>query len=194
MKHEVTSYSTKKLLADCLKQEMRKKPFSKISVSEIIRMSGLNRKTFYYHFEDIYALLKWMFDEDAMEVVKSFDLLENYEDAIRFVMRYADENEYLFNCAYDSMGRDEMKRFFCVDFIGLIKNVIEAEAAKVGKTIEADFLDYTAEFYAEALAGMLIKWVKEKDKSDREKTVRYLSDIITLALGSMENYKKTDPV
>ena len=34
---------------------MEKKPLSKITVSEIIADCGVNRKTFYYHFEDIYA-------------------------------------------------------------------------------------------------------------------------------------------
>ena len=189
MKHEVTTYNTKRLLADALKQEMKHKKFSKISVSEIIRICGVNRKTFYYHFQDIYDLLKWMFEEEAVQVVRGFDLLNNYEEAIRFVMRYADENEYIISCAYDSIGRDEMKRFFYSDFIGLVKNVIDVEAEKIGADFEQDFIDYVAEFYAEALAGMLIKWVKEKDKTDREKAVQYLSDIIGIAIESMNTYK-----
>ena len=189
MKHEVTTYNTKRLLADALKQEMKHKKFSKISVSEIIRICGVNRKTFYYHFQDIYDLLKWMFEEEAVQVVRGFDLLNNYEEAIRFVMRYADENEYIISCAYDSIGRDEMKRFFYSDFIGLVKNVIDVEAENIGANFEQDFIDYAAEFYAEALAGMLIKWVKEKDKTDREKAVQYLSDIIGIAIESMNTYK-----
>ena len=48
----------KKTLAVSLKRFMEKKPLSKITVSEIIADCGVNRKTFYYHFEDIYALLK----------------------------------------------------------------------------------------------------------------------------------------
>ena len=81
MKHEVTTHNTKKLLADTLKKIMRSKPFSKITVSEIIQECGVNRKTFYYHFQDIYDLLKWVFDEEAIQVVRHFDLLENYEEA-----------------------------------------------------------------------------------------------------------------
>ena len=38
--------------------------------SEIIVDCGVNRKTFYYHFEDIYAPLKWMLEEEAGNVVK----------------------------------------------------------------------------------------------------------------------------
>ena len=95
MKHEVTTYKTKKMLAEAMKKAMKTKYFSKITVSEIIKESGVNRKTFYYHFEDIFALLKWMYEEEAIEVVKHFDLLIDYEEAIRFVMNYVDENEYI---------------------------------------------------------------------------------------------------
>lgn len=88
MKHEITSLNTKKTLAASLKKAMEKKPLSKITVSEIITDCGVNRKTFYYHFQDIYALLKWMLEEEAIEVVKQFDLLVDYREAILFVLDY----------------------------------------------------------------------------------------------------------
>lgn len=70
MTHAENSLRTKTKLADSLKKLMMHKPFSKITVSEIIRDCNVNRKTFYYHFEDIYALLKWMFAQDAINIVK----------------------------------------------------------------------------------------------------------------------------
>lgn len=91
---------------------MRHKAFSKITVKEIIQSCGVNLNTFYYHFENIYSLLRWMLTEEAIDVVKHFDLLVDYEDAIRFIMDYVDENDYIISCAYDAIGRDEMKRFF----------------------------------------------------------------------------------
>ena len=142
MKHTVTTYNTKKSLATSLKDAMRQKNFSKITVSEIIAICGVNRKTFYYHFEDIYALLKWMLEEEALEVVKHFDLLVNYEDAIRFVMRYVDENDYIISCAYDSIGREEMKRFFYADFVGVVASVIDSAEENLNKSIDPGFKAY----------------------------------------------------
>ena len=132
MKHSATTYNTKKMLAESLKRAMKQKSFSKITVSEIIQDCGVNRKTFYYHFEDIYALLKWMFDEEAIEVVKHFDLLVDYEEAIRFILNYIDENDYIISCAYNSIGREEMKNFFCADFWGIINAVIDYAEARIG--------------------------------------------------------------
>lgn len=188
MKHEVTSYNTKKMISNTLKMLMRTKSFSKITVSEIIAACKINRKTFYYHFEDIFALLKWMFEEEAIEIVKHFNLLTDYEASIRFVMQYVDENDYIISCVYDSIGRDAMKQFLFADFMGVITSVIDAAVAKLDKEIDPGFKMYAAKFYAEALAGMLIDWAKERDKQDREKIVSYLTSIIGLALKSVELY------
>ena len=192
MKHEVTTYNTKRLIADTLKTLMLAKPFSKITVSGIITACKINRKTFYYHFEDIYALLKWMFEEEAIEVVKHFDLLVDYKEAIHFIMNYVDENEYIISCAYNSIGREEMKRFFCADFLGIITSVIDSAEIRIGKRFDPDFKEYVAKFYTEALAGMLIDWMQQKDKHDREKVIRYLTTIIATALDNIylvENQK-----
>ena len=185
MKHTVTSYNTKKMLATSLKNAMKQKSFSKITVSEIIQDCGVNRKTFYYHFEDIYALLKWMFEEEAIEVVKHFDLLVDYEEAIRFVMKYVDENDYIISCAYNSIGREEMKRFFFADFLGIITAVIHSAEVNAGRMIDPDFKNYVARFYTEAISGMLIDWVQQKDKHDREKVIEYMTAIIAAGLENM---------
>ena len=191
MKYEVTSYNTKKLIANALKTLMHTKPFSKITVSEIITLCKINRKTFYYHFEDLFDLLKWLFEEEAIKVVKHFDLLVAYEDAIRFVMQYVDENDYIISCAYDSIGREEMKRFFYTDFVGVVTTVINAAEAKHEKKIDPAFKAYVAKFYTEALSGMLIDWVKERDKHNREEVAGYLTSIIGFALKSMELYDES---
>ena len=177
MGYSVTSLQTKKIIASSLKKAMRTKPLSKITVSEIVKDCGLNRKTFYYHFEDIYDLLKWMFEEEAVEVVKNFDLMEDYEKAIVFVMDYVEKNQYIINCAYDSMGRDGMKHFFYADFTELVTTIVEGAEKKAPLTLKPDFKKFVCAFYTEALAGTLVDWVKAKDRRSRQETITYISSI-----------------
>ena len=188
VKHEITTYNTKKMLAASLKKAMKHKPFYKITVSEIIADCGVNRKTFYYHFEDIFALLTWIFEEEAIDIIKQLNLLADYEQAIRFVMDYVDKNEYLINCACHSISRDEMKRFFCADFVGIVSSVIDAAEVNLENKLPIEFKKFIALFYTEALAGMLIDWVKEKESRDKEKTLIYLSAIIKTAIDSLKLY------
>lgn len=177
---------TKKSLASSLKESMRRKAFSKITVKEIIQNCGVNRNTFYYHFEDIYSLLRWMLTEEAINVVKHFDLLVDYEDAIRFVMNYVDDNDYIISCAYDAIGRDEMKRFFYNDFIEITSTLINDADKRAKKHLEPEFKAFLADFYTEALAGTLVNWVKEKHIGDKEKMIQYLKAVIESSLNNFE--------
>ncbi|MFR8547854.1 MAG: TetR/AcrR family transcriptional regulator C-terminal domain-containing protein [Lachnospiraceae bacterium] len=174
MKNEEISLYTKKTFSESLKKAMKKKPFQKITVSDLVRDCNVNRKTFYYHFEDIYALLKWTFEQEAIEVVKHFDLVEDYEEAINFVMDYVEENDYILNCACDSIGRDELKRFFYADFLDIIVSFIDGTEQATGKTLDPGYKDFLSYFYMESLAGMLLDWIREKDKRARHTIVRYI--------------------
>ena len=182
MKHEESTYRTKKALAASLKKFMEVKPLSKITVREIIQDCGVNRKTFYYHFEDIYALLKWMLEEEAIEVVKQFNLLVDFREAVLFVMNYVRTNKHLLYCAYDSMGRDEMKRFFYTDFIGIIESVIDNTEEQLNIHVDPEFKKFIAHFYTEAAAGLLIDEFTDKEGHDPELAVKYLSLIMKYSL------------
>ena len=172
MKHEEATLQTKLALAASLKKFMAKKPLKKITVSEIITDCDVNRKTFYYHFEDIYDLLKWMLEQEAIEVVKKFDLLIDYEDAIRFVVKYVSENAYILNCAYDYMGRDELKRFFYNDCVSVIRKVVEDTQAQQGVYVDKEFEDFLCDFLTEAIAGMLLDAFRENSRHNHSDIIR----------------------
>ncbi len=185
MRHEVTSLNTKRTLAASLKNMMKKKTLSKITVSEIIADCDVNRKTFYYHFDDIYALLKWMLNEEAIEVVKQFDLLVDYREAVIFVMNYVQENKHLLSCIYDSMGRNEMKRFFYADFVGVTEKIIESTERKLKIHVNEEFKEFLIHFYTEAIAGLLIDEFTNKEQHDPKKAADYFALILENSLPSV---------
>ncbi|MDU4937714.1 MAG: TetR/AcrR family transcriptional regulator C-terminal domain-containing protein [Clostridium sp.] len=178
MTHEETVLNTKKKLASSLKKFMTVKSLNKISVTDIIKDCNLNRKTFYYHFENIYDLLKWILEEEAIEVVKKFNMMIDYEEAILFVIDYIEKNSHILVCAYDSLGREEMKRFLYNDFIEIIRVVIDETEKELKIEVSQDFKMFICNFYTEALAGMIINWFKEKKNTNKEQVIEYL--LITL--------------
>ncbi|MEA5068147.1 MAG: TetR family transcriptional regulator, partial [Christensenellaceae bacterium] len=60
---------TKQLLASTLKKLASGKHLDKISISEIVAAAGLNRQTFYYHFQDKQELICWIFDTDIARIM-----------------------------------------------------------------------------------------------------------------------------
>ena len=65
-------YSTKKKIADCVRQLMKRKEISKITIGDIMEATGMSRQSFYYHFKDIYAVMTLRIScRDSMTVWKS---------------------------------------------------------------------------------------------------------------------------
>lgn len=178
MKHEESTYLTKKQIADSLKTAMKEKAFSKITVSEIIHACGVNRKTFYYHFADIYDLLKWMFQQEALDLVKQFDLVIEAEEAITFIMDYVEQNDHIINCAQDAMGSDELKRFFISGFLEIAKAIIDQAEASTGSHLEQGYKDFLCFFYVGAMSNMLTEWARERNPAQRQAILEYC--IITI--------------
>lgn len=191
MRNEDISLRTKRKLADKLKELMKKKPFEKITVSELIRDCEINRKTFYYHFDDIYDLLKWTFEEEAIAVVKNYDLKSDSKEVINFVLDYCQENHFLLINACDSVGRDSFRCFFYNDFYDIGLSIISEAERTCGKSVDEGYRSFLCSFYVEAISGILYNWIKSNGNGfSRTEVVSYISSTISNSLkGIMEEYK-----
>ena len=168
---------TKTALSNALKKRMETKPFSKITVSDIIADCGLNRKTFYYHFEDMRDLLRWTLRHEAINVVESFDFATDNKEAILFVIDYLEQNQHMLNCVYDAVGSGELRMFLYEDFKKIARKIITTAENQLGKRISEEYKDLLASFYTDGIVGIIIEWLNGKFKLEKSSAVRYVTDI-----------------
>lgn len=117
-----------------------------------------------------------------IEIIKSFDLILDSEEAILFVLKYVEENKVILNSAYDSIGRDELKRFFCNDFYSIVINMIDNVEKLENITADEEYKHFLCDFYSGALATELIEVFHSRKPFDHEKLVRYLTATLKAAL------------
>ena len=182
MKQKEISLATKKALAAALKRLMVNKPISKITVRELVAECGINRNSFYYHFEDIYALFKWMVESAAVEIVKQYDLMMDYHEVVSFVLDYVENNQYLLTNAYNAIGQAGLKRFLYLDFISCLGNLIDQGARMQGIELDADYREFLCAFYAEAIAGTLLDYITHPQARSREKVIAYVERLLRSTL------------
>ena len=133
------------------------------------------------------------------EVVKQFDLLVDYKDTFDFVIDYVEKNAFFLNCIYDSVGRDELKRFFYQNFIGLVKKIVRDTETNLNAEITDSFRHFLCNFYTEAIAGTLIDLFQKPNAYDRAELFEYVAVVfrnslpaILLSQSSSENEKGFD--
>ncbi len=192
MKHEEISLRTRKTLAEALKRAMARKPFAKITVSELIRDANVNRKTFYYHFTDIYDLLRWVLEEEIADVLEHLKKAD-YEDALHIMLDYVEENDHMLNCALDALGREGLRHFFCGEFQEVLDSLVSAAEQRVGVTVDPEYRSFLMRFYEEALVGLLVEWIRDRERSDREAFETSLIRTMHLSLnGILEHCSRQD--
>lgn len=150
-----TSENTKHALAAALKQCMKQKPLDKISIREITDLCGLRRETFYYHFSDIYALVKWMFEEEALTLLRRHEGVQLWKEGLLDLFRYIQDNREFCLCALRSLGHGHLRRLFLQDLQAIVQRTVDQLSQELG--LPAD--DLVTQFYSIALAGCIESWL-----------------------------------
>lgn len=174
--------STKRALAGALKKMMEIKPIDKITIKDLVELCGVNRQTFYYHFDDVYDLLEWVFEEDANRVLPQKIVYENWrQDVIQWFDYLRDNSAFALN-VYNSNSRQYMLRYIK----GRLKDCIRGFADIVSRDININRQDFefVIDFYAEGIVGIISQWLdngmQRYDDSFKERFLKVLD-------GSVEN-------
>lgn len=91
------------LLAKTLKEMMSKQSLDKISVSELSKKCNISRKTFYYHYHDLYDLLAQVYLDERMPEA---DKTETVTELIEVIWKYYKKNEKFIDATFVSAGKD----------------------------------------------------------------------------------------
>lgn len=144
---------TKNALAASMKKLMRQRPFEKISVSDICNDCGINRKSFYYHFQDKYDLVNWIF---YVGFVGGMDLssYENGWDCLTDVLRYFYSEREFYHAALQIEGQNSFKDYLVEAMRPVTKFFLE-DILPHSKDDE----DFYLTFIMDAFLNSLVRWL-----------------------------------
>lgn len=105
------SQMTKQALANSLKSLLQKKTLNKITIKDIVDDCGVNRQTFYYHFQDVYDLVDWIFHHDFERLLKDYSDYTNWHQGCRRILDYMQENRSLVLNVYHAVNRVQLEDY-----------------------------------------------------------------------------------
>ncbi len=191
------SDQTKHALAAALKELMAQRPIDKITIHDITERCGIRRQNFYYHFEDVYDLMRWMFQEEAVSLLRQHEGTLLWQEGLLQLFRYIEENKAVCLCALRSVGREHLKRFFETDIHAIIHRTVEQLGHEVGAisagVTESD-VELVTHFYVVALTGMLESWLLGEIDRTPEELIRSADCILQDHVqGARLRYSKNVP-
>ena len=184
---------TKNALASSLKLLMTQKPFSKINVNDICEGCGMNRKSFYYHFKDIYDLVEWSCLEDATRALAGKKTYSTWTEGLLQIFEVVYENKPFIMNAYRCISREQIENFLFQLTSDLIMGVVKEQEQAANTTIPDKDKRFIADFYKYSFVGIMLDWIKQGMKEDYEEIARMIA--ITLHGGianSIRNFTKAE--
>ena len=175
MTNDLQSSETKLKMAEALKKLVNYKAFSKITVGDIVTECGLNRNSFYYHFENMFDLLYWTYDQEIQNIVTSFQNANaDYTQSFEFILSYIDQNINLCQAAYESLGENDLENMIERDLkLFLTVSVAHVtEELKVG--ISEDYKNFLIFNFSPMVRFQIVWYIKYNDKLDKPRFLEYI--------------------
>ncbi len=156
---------TKHLIADTLKQLAKDKHPDKISIGEIVDAAGLNRQTFYYHFQDKQDMIGWLFDADVAKLKSRSRNTSLIDDLVEYL--YAGRAFYA--AALTSEAQNSLREHIFALFQGRLTEKIILLSNR--RPLDDGVVLRISRFFAHGLTGSLVQWAQEGMKYE---SVRFM--------------------
>src|SRR5512140_1225848 len=136
---------------------MNTQALSKITVKDLVADCGVNRQTFYYHFEDIYSLLRWMYQTEILDNVSEYKTYATWQEGFLRVFYYVRDNRAFFNNTLYSLGRESLDDFLYNVTFSLLDGVVDEVSQ--GMNVSEEDKKFIVDFYTHAFVSLLVTWM-----------------------------------
>lgn len=106
------------------------RPLNKISVRDIVEDCGINRNSFYYHFQDIPTLIEEMIADEAREIIEQHPTIHSLDECFQVASQFILNDKKAIFHVYHSVERDVFERY--------LMNMCEYVATTYLDTIASD--------------------------------------------------------
>lgn len=183
---------TKDLIRKEFIRLLNKKKLHNITVTELAKACNIERKTFYYHYDNLTDLVKEIFDEELDIVIEEFNETLSWEESFISAAKFILDNKKMVKHIYESDYRIDLEKYIFSISGEIMRNYVK----RLGQITKAKDIDMKliAYFYQCALSSALVQWLATDMKTDPKTITRRIGELmdgnILLSLKRSEKLEK----
>lgn len=151
-------------ISEAFTELLQKKPFSKITVRDIVQKSNVHRNTFYYHFQDIPSLLEYLIQEiiDSIEADSSSEI--SLVEGIRPTVEYMLAHKKTVMNLYNSLEKEMLIKGIRKICASMVEKFIHSRLGD--KELAPKDMELLARFQTAMMTGVLLDWLENQMSYD----------------------------
>ena len=161
---------TERAIQESFVRLLNERPLDKITIKDIAEDCGINRNTFYYHYEDIHTLLVHILNAESQRVLAGHIDMESWEEGFISAAQFALENKRLVYHIYNSVRREDVERYLNNIAAGVMRQYVDTVSKKI--SVRTEDKELIVNFYRAALVGMIVDWLNAGMKYDPAELIR----------------------
>lgn len=155
---------TQRAIKESFIKLLNQRPLKQITVKDIVEDCGINRNTFYYHFEDIPTLLKEIVTEQAELIIEKYPSIDSIETCLEAALQFALENKKAVLHIYHSVNRD-IYEYYLMNVCDYVVRTYINTLFTIHQMSESD-RGLIVRLYKCECFGIIIEWMNNDMKDD----------------------------
>ena len=163
---------TKKAIVQTFLKLLDVRPLNQITVKDIVEACGINRNSFYYHFEDLPSLLEEILKDEADRIINEHASVSSLEDCLCVAIDFALKHKRAVMHTYGATNRalyeqylDRVSQYVVSEYVNMKFKEIPADPADKELLIH---------FFKCILIGGALDWIADGMRYDIRQHVRRL--------------------
>jgi len=163
---------TRKAIMETFTELLEDRPLSEITIKDIVETCGINRNTFYYHFQDMPALIEEIVKEEAEAIIRKYPSINSIVECFDALTEFASNKKRPIMHIYHSLNRETFERNLMWVSESFVKSYVET--ALSGNDIAGNHKDVIINYYKCLGFGLIIDWLNNNMSEEHVKEVRQI--------------------
>lgn len=136
---------------------LEERPLSEITVKDIVEQCGINRNSFYYHYQDLPALIEEIVKEEAEAIIRAYPSVTTIVEGFDAVTEFASHRKKAIMHIYRSVSREVFERNLMMVCEYFVRSYVDTALAQ--ESIPDEDRKTIIDYYKCVCFGLTIDWL-----------------------------------
>lgn len=149
---------------------LEERPLKEITIKDIVERCGINRNSFYYHYQDLPSLIEEIIKEEAEMIIQAYPSVNSIVECFDAVIEFASHRKKAIMHIYRSLGREVFEQNLMMVSEYFVHNYVNTTLSQENITEEnkKTIIDY----YKCVCFGLTIDWLNHGMTEEYTRSIR----------------------
>lgn len=150
---------TRKAIKEAFLKLLEQHPLTEITVKGIVEECGINRNSFYYHYQDLPALVEEIIKEEAEGIIRAYPSVTSIVECFDAATEFASRQKKAIMHIYRSVNREVFERNLMMVCEYFVRRYVDTALDR--EPIQENDKKTIVDYYKCVCFGLIVDWLEQ---------------------------------